>query len=219
MNAIAEIYEDKPRTYFGGVRLDIIKQLTTDASSAILELGCGNGGTGLATISAGKAGRYVGIELDPMAAEMARRVLSSVIVGDVAEANLLPHYGKYDALILSEVLEHLTDPWVVLGRMVRCLKPGGMVYASSPNISHWRVIAGLIRGQFGYAPDGVMDRTHLRWFTPNSFRELFEEAGVSVASVAPLVHMRPKARLLNALTGGRFSHLFSVQIMLVGCRV
>jgi 2-polyprenyl-3-methyl-5-hydroxy-6-metoxy-1,4-benzoquinol methylase len=214
--AIASIYEDKPAAYFAGSRDDIVQRLGTDATSSILELGCGTGATGLSALCAGKAGRYVGIELDERAADSAKAVLSQVLVGDVAAMDLSDLHGQFDALIISEVLEHLTDPWTTLAQLVACLKPGAEVYASSPNISHWWVIRDLLAGRFVYAADGVMDSTHLRWFTPASFRQMFEAAGVKVSGVGPLVAMRWKPRMFDRLTGGRFSHLFTSQIMLTG---
>jgi 2-polyprenyl-3-methyl-5-hydroxy-6-metoxy-1,4-benzoquinol methylase len=216
--AIAEIYRDKPAGYFGSSRPDIVHLLQTGPQSAILELGCGAGGTGRAAMAAGKAGRYVGIELDEGAAAIAAEHLSQVIVGDVGDIDLAPMAGTFDALIISEVLEHLTDPWTTLERLVRCLKPGGAVFASSPNIAHWHVLRDLLVGRFVYAEVGVMDKTHLRWFTPDSYREMFEGAGVEVLEVRALTPTRWKARLFDNLTGGRFRHLFMAQIMITGRR-
>jgi 2-polyprenyl-3-methyl-5-hydroxy-6-metoxy-1,4-benzoquinol methylase len=217
-SAIAEIYRDKPRGYFGSSRDDIVRLLETGPDSAILELGCGSGGTGRAAMAAGKAGRYVGIELDPEAAATASETLSEVLVGDVGQIDLDRLQGAFDALIISEVLEHLTDPWKVLESLVRCLKPGGVVFASSPNVAHWQVVRELLFGRFAYAEVGVMDRTHLRWFTPDSYREMFEGAGVEVLSVEALTPRRWKAHILDSLTGGRFRHLFISQIMIKGRR-
>lgn len=217
-SAIAEIYRDKPSGYFGGSRSDIVDLLATGPQSAILELGCGAGGTGRAAVAAGKAGSYVGIELDESAAAIASQHLTEVLVGDVGDIDLSPLEGIFDALIISEVLEHLTDPWTTLDRLVRCLKPEGVVFASSPNIAHWQVLRDLWLGRFVYAEVGVMDKTHLRWFTPDSYREMFEKAGVDVVEVRALTPLRWKARTVDALTGGRFRHLFMSQIMITGRR-
>jgi hypothetical protein len=92
------------------------------------------------------------------------------------------------------------------------------VFASSPNIAHWTVLRRLAAGRFDYADKGVMDRTHLRWFTPATYRELFEQAGLEVLEVGPVTPLRPKARLLDRLTGGRLRHLFITQIMIRGRR-
>lgn len=217
-SAIAEIYRHKPRGYFASSREDIVALLETGPQSAILELGCGAGGTGRAALAAGKAGRYVGIELDPQAAAMAAELLSEVLVGDVEQIDLSRLEGAFDALIISEVLEHLADPWKALERMARCLKPGGVVFASSPNIAHWQVLKELCLGRFAYTEVGVMDRTHLRWFTPKSYCEMFESAGLGVLRVQPLTPPRWKARTLDRLTGGRLRHLFISQIMITGRR-
>jgi 2-polyprenyl-3-methyl-5-hydroxy-6-metoxy-1,4-benzoquinol methylase len=221
-SAIAEIYKDKPSGYFGSSRPDIVELLETGPQSAILELGCGAGGTGRMAMAAGKAARYVGIELDEGAAAIASQHLTEVLVGDVGDTeriDLRPLEGKFDALIISEVLEHLTDPWTTLARLVRCLKPGGVIFASSPNIAHWKVLRELWLGRFVYAEVGVMDKTHLRWFTPDSYREMFDKAGVDVISVAALSRGGWKARAFDRLTGGRFRHLFMAQIMIKGrCR-
>lgn len=217
-SVIASIYDEKPAAYFGNARHDIVAALTTGPTSAILELGCGSGGTGRAAMAAGKAGRYVGLELNEQAAAVAAQALTEVVVGDVQAADLSPYAGQFDALIISEVLEHLTDPWATLGRLTACLKPGGMIYASSPNIAYWGVIKNLILGRFRYQGAGVMDRTHLRWFTPESFRELFESAAIEVHSIQPMRHPGWKGALFNTLTARRFEHLFWAQMMVVGQR-
>jgi 2-polyprenyl-3-methyl-5-hydroxy-6-metoxy-1,4-benzoquinol methylase len=215
-HGIAAIYRDKPATYFANARLDFVDRLRTGSQSAVLELGCGAGGTGRAVLAAGKAGRYVGLELDPSAARVAAEVLTEVVVGDVQATDLTRLEGQFDALIISEVLEHLTDPWTSLGRLAACLKPGAQVLASSPNIAHWNVIRNLLRGRFEYGEAGVMDQTHLRWFTPSSYVALFEGAGLKVESVSSMrARDGWKARLFNALTGGRMRHLFMAQVVVM----
>lgn len=215
---VAAIYEDKPASYFANARHDIVALMQTDGGASVLELGCGAGGTGRAVLKSGKAGRYVGIELNEAAARIAAEALSEVKVGDVEAIDLTECKGQFDVLIISEVLEHLTDPWVTLRRLTECLKPGGMVFASSPNIAQWKIVRGLLLGEFRYEDSGVMDRTHLRWFTPESYQAMFRDAGVAVQSVRPIREPGWKARAVNNLTGGRFSHLFMSQMMVVGSR-
>lgn len=212
------LYEEKSGSYFANARHDIVGRLRTDRESAVLELGCGEGGTGQAALAAGKAGRFVGIELNPAAATMARGKLTEVIEGDVESLDLAALEGQFDALIISEVLEHLTDPWRVLRALARCVRPGGQVFASSPNVAHWRVVRSLVLGRFDYQESGVMDQTHLRWFTPASYRQLFEQAGLDVVSVEPLTPHSGRTRMINRLSGNRFRHLFMTQIMLEAVR-
>lgn len=215
---IVAIYDGKPQSYFANSRRDIVELLRTTTDSAILELGCGAGGTGRSVLSAGKAGRYVGIELSEVAASTAKQHLSEVIVGNVEQLDLTGLAEQFDALIISEVLEHLVDPWTTLGRLVCCVKPGGAILASSPNLAQWQVIRDLIAGRFDYTESGVMDRTHLRWFTPHSYRQLFEAAGVDIEALRPIRQPGWKARVVDRLTAGRLAHLFMTQIMVVGRR-
>ena len=143
---VERLYADKTDNYYTNARHDMVAMLETIRTSAILEIGCGSGGTGVAALAAGKAGRYVGIELMPEIAEEAKAVLSEVIVGNVEHMDLSAYAGQFDALILSEVLEHLVDPWGTVTRLAACLRPGGAVLASSPNVSHRSMIVKLFNG-------------------------------------------------------------------------
>ncbi len=211
-------YGRKAEAYFAGARSDFVARLNTGPSSSILEIGCGSGDTGALALAGGKAGRYVGVELFEQAATVARRRLSEVIVGDVERMALSFEPGSFDALILSEVLEHLVDPWLVMRRLAPFVKRGGTVLASSPNVAHWRVVRELLRGRFELADQGVFDRTHMRWFTPQTFRAMFEGAGFAVDEVGPVTSFSARTRAISSLTGGRFDHLFMVQIALAGHR-
>lgn len=208
------LYERKPADYFAqDARMDFIDPLPRDPHASILELGCASGATGAAALKSDKCGRYVGIEMDPTAAAAAREVISTVVVGDVCAMDLGAFAGQFDVLIASEVLEHLTDPWAALRALRACLKPGGRVLASSPNVAHRAIVWQLLRGRFDYAPSGALDQTHLRWFTPATYRELFEDTGFCVDEVRAVEPPSAKTRLRRLLTGGRLSHLFTHRIM------
>ncbi len=211
-------YQHKPDSYFAGARLDFVRLLPHDASAVILEVGCGSGATGALALAGGRAGRYVGIELFEKAADEARKVLTEVITGDIEILELPFGPTEFDALIMSEVLEHLVEPQATLEKLAKCLRPGAMVMASSPNISHWRVVRELLLGRFHLADQGVFDRTHLRWFTPETFAAMFNKAGFNVQAVAPVTPFAPRTQLISKLTGGRFDHLFFEQIALVATK-
>lgn len=219
--AVSELeaaYEAKAREYFAGARIDFVSRLPRDPSAHILEIGCGSGDTGALALAGDRAGRYTGIELMPGPAAEARKVLTDVIVGDVEQMDFDWQPAAFDALILSEVLEHLTDPRLLLGKLARYVRPGGIVMASSPNISHWRVLRHLISGQFPAADRGVFDRTHLRWFTPETFAEMFENAGFDIEGVGPVTPFSQRVETLSRFTGGRFDHLFMTQISITAVR-
>lgn len=213
---LRDFYAAKSPAYFSGVRTDILAELPKDPAARILEIGCGTGGTGEVALATGRAGFYRGVEFDPASAERAKSVLTDVVCANVETVDPALIADSYDVLILSEVLEHLIDPWGVMKALAPFLKPGGRIYASSPNISHHKVIRSLLAGRFEYEQEGVMDRTHVRWFTPVSYRRMFEDAGFRTVSVGPLGPYPRKALLINRLTGGRFAHLFQIQIMYKG---
>ncbi len=206
-------YAAKRADYFGGERRDFIDRLDCDAARAIIEIGCGDGATGAYARRTGKCGRYVGIELFPAAAQLAAKTLDEVHVANI-ETFELPYPEKtFDVAIASEVLEHLVDPGAVLRKLRPCLKPGARLFASSPNIAHHSTIKMLLAGRWDAEEAGRMDRTHLRWFTPDSFSAMFVDAGYELVWLAPLVRPGLKARIVNALTNGRYAHLFISQIV------
>lgn len=215
---LSGFYAVKPATYFSGARADFVDRLPRDPTAQILEIGCGTGATGALALSEGCCARYVGVELFDSAAAEARDVLSEVIAGNVETLDFDWQPATFDAIILSEVLEHLVEPAAVLKRLSRFVRPGGMLLASSPNISHWRVIRELAMGRFQLAEQGVFDRTHLRWFTPDTFAELAENAGFEIEELGPVTPFSARTELLSNMTGGRFDHLFMTQIAMIARR-
>jgi 2-polyprenyl-3-methyl-5-hydroxy-6-metoxy-1,4-benzoquinol methylase len=205
-------YEEKADNYFNAARSDFINMLPDNPEANILEVGCGFGETGSMALHMKKCAAYTGIELSDRAAIAARQKLTRVLHGDVETMAIDFPPQHFDALILSEVLEHLIDPWAVLRKLNPIIKKGGMVLASSPNVSHHSMVRRLLRGDWKLADSGVMDRTHLRWFTPKTYCQLFEETGFVVRRVGPVRSLGTKARLVDNLTGKRFTHLFMNQI-------
>ncbi len=219
LSGLAQTYAHKAVDYFAGARADFVAALPRSPNAAILEIGCGTGATGRLALSEGKAGRYAGVELFPSAAAEARKVLTEVVVGDIEQIALPWQPATFDAVILSEVLEHLVDPWRVVERLAPLVKSGGMVLASSPNVTHWRVVRELLAGRFELKDQGVFDRTHMRWFTPDSYRAMFEKAGFTVDHIGPVTPFAARTRLISKMTGGRLDHLCMVQIALRGHRL
>ncbi len=207
-------YSAKASTYFANARVDFVADLPPNPFAKILEVGCGEGATGALALAQGKCGAYYGVELCQRAGEKARDRITEVVVGNIEDQDLHWAPGYFDALILSEVLEHLTDPWSVLRKILPVMKPGAKVFASSPNVSHHKIIRMLIGGTWELADAGIMDRTHLRWFTPRTYKALFESSGYIVDSVGEVGTLSRKARAVSLLTSGRLRHLFVGQVNL-----
>jgi 2-polyprenyl-3-methyl-5-hydroxy-6-metoxy-1,4-benzoquinol methylase len=209
-----QAYSSKAPSYFGGARADYVRELPDNRQARILEVGCGDGSTGVLALLEGKCGTYCGVELCKDAADKARNTISEVLIGNIEDQELPWPPEYFEALILSEVLEHLVDPWSALKKIRPLMKPGAMVFASSPNVSHHRVIRMLIGGGWSLADLGVMDRTHLRWFTPQTYKALFESTGYIVDSVGEVEPLSRKGRAVSFLTLGRLRHLFVKQVSL-----
>ena len=209
-------YEAKRFGYYEGARGDFVDRLPDNPAARVLEVGCGAGRTGEMALARGKCGTFCGVELFEDAAAEARRRLSEVVVGDVESMELPWKPESFDALILSEICEHLQEPWQTVSRLAQLVRPGGVVMASSPNAAHHSVIRMLIRGRWDLADAGIMDRTHLRWFTPHSYAELFRQAGFTIESVGPHRKFGWKASLLNRMTLGKVSHMLHRQTNVIG---
>ena len=207
-------YSEKQKSYFDGTRMAFVQELPKNPAARLLEVGCGNGRTASVMKAEGKCGWCCGIELCEEPAAEARTRLDQVIVGNIERLELDLAEKSFDILILSEVLEHLVDPGTVLQKLRRFLKPGAIILAGSPNVCHHSVVRMMLAGRWQYESKGIMDATHLRWFTAGTYRELFENNGYMVDHVGPANPFSRKARIANALLLGRLHHLFYTQIFL-----
>ena len=144
----------------------------------VLDVGCSTGA--LARVLQTRSNTVSGVEIDPEAAKLAEPYLDRVVVGDLESINLLDHFeaGSFDVIVFADVLEHLRDPVAVLRGALPLLTPGGAVVVSLPNIAHGSVRLALLEGRFEYRPLGLLDDTHLRFFTRRSVEELLDAAGL-----------------------------------------
>jgi SAM-dependent methyltransferase len=210
----ARPYNEKHASYFGGARQDWIEELPENPSAVLLDIGCGEGATGALARRWGKCGAAYGVELTSDAGSVAASVLDEVLIGDAEDLEYPWAPASIDILILSEVIEHLREPWSLLRRIRPLLRPGAKIFASSPNVAHHRIVRALLVGRWSLSDYGPMDRTHLRWFTPSSYRELFDACGYAVDRVGPLGPLGPRSRVLDFITFGRMTHLLHAQIEL-----
>lgn len=211
---MSQDYSSKPPGYFDTARKLFVDLLPVNPSARLLEIGTGSGDTAAYAMAQGKCGWCSGFELCEGPAAEARKKLQQVFVGDVEKLEFTLPEKSFDILLLSEVLEHLVDPWAVLRRVIKFLKPGAIIVAGSPNISHWAIIVLLLRGQWRYESRGIFDATHLRWFTPVSYRQMFESCGFIVDHTGPSYPLRWKAKIFNIATAHRFEYLLHTQILL-----
>ena len=110
---------------------------------------------------------------------------------------------SFDRLVLGDVLEHLRDPWTVLEQLKSYLKPVARLICSLPNINHWSILTGLLAGDFTYQDQGILDRTHLRFFTLKEGLAMFQKSGFQVDRVESIEveheQMQSVVRQFNSL--------------------
>jgi spore maturation protein CgeB/tetratricopeptide (TPR) repeat protein len=172
---------EKPENYYKNIRHDLIPLVPEDAN-CILEVGCAEGMTGNELKK--RPGVFVaGIENNEIAAEMARKVLDDVITGDIESMDIPYSPSAFDCIIFADVLEHLVNPLDVLKKMSKLLKKDGTVIMSIPNVQFYGVVHQLIEGNWTYQKEGILDETHLRFFTFKEIEKLVKEAGLSIQQV------------------------------------
>jgi 2-polyprenyl-3-methyl-5-hydroxy-6-metoxy-1,4-benzoquinol methylase len=156
------------------------------AAATVLDVGCAQGALGEAYLRRNPNVRMLGIDIDPESVEHAARRMTEVICGDV-EANPMPFSVPegIDCIVYGDVLEHLRDPWGLLAAHAEYLKPDGTVLVCMPNVEHWLFALKLLNGTFDYEEQGLLDRTHLRWFTPRTMAKALVDAGLQLSDVAP----------------------------------
>jgi methionine biosynthesis protein MetW len=156
----------------------VVSMVPTGAK--VLDVGCGSGEVAAILRDICRA-HVVGIEPDPERAERSRERGLQVHMGYLNQ-KLIREVGLFDIVLFADVLEHLANPQPMLLLCREALQPGGAVIVSVPNVAHWSVRANLFfRGKFKYEPSGIMDATHLRWFTEASIKSLVAASGFKVA--------------------------------------
>lgn len=199
--------------YFSHVRREILPLLPEFAEN-VLEVGCASGAT-LAWLKREKRCTYTcGVEFVESAAEAAKQHVDTVFCGDAEKIDL--GNRRFDLILLLDVLEHLVDPWKFLNRLQeKHLVPGGKVICSLPNIRHYRIIkALLLKGEFEYQDAGILDRTHLRFFTRNSAIALMKSGNLRIEQVIAPPPSKQRYRRLDWLTGGWLRDFFVYQYLI-----
>lgn len=154
-------------------------------NSDILEIGAGAGDTLLYAKEHGYAKNIYGVELCsiPNSAQHSD-LFSSFIIGNIETLNLPFENEMFDVIICGDVLEHLVDPYTTLENLKKYLKPNGVIIASIPNIREWKTMKKIFfQGDFHYQDSGILDRTHLRFFTKKNIIELFENQGFNILKI------------------------------------
>ncbi len=206
----------------------ILGRLPVGGGKKVLDVGAAEGY--LAEVLTRRGFEVTCLERDPGLAAAAAGKCRRVVVADL-EREIPPLVGPFDVILCGDVLEHLSDPARVLASLTQHLSGDGIVIASVPNVAHLWVRLELLLGRFEYAERGILDRTHLRFFTRKSFLRLLAESKLRLVELIPIpvplpllvperLHGRWLSALhaLNALTARCWHGLFAYQFVAVaGC--
>lgn len=159
----------------------------------ILEIGTGSGAMANAYKQINSDVNYVGVEIDPEYQALSERYCDIVYLENFESASdtLMHEADDADFIIFSDVLEHMHDPWKVLKNLSERIPKHCRILASIPNIQHWSIQMRLLNGDFEYADSGLLDRTHVRFFTRKTMIQLFTNNGFSINQLTPRIFNFP----------------------------
>jgi len=201
-----ELNLDNPSNVHG------IEMAMISEGSLVLDIGCHTGIMG-DVLQKRKKAKVIGIDTDINALRIARERLQAALLIDIEQKdwadNLLREgYHNFDTILFGDVLEHTTSPERILQNAKGLLKPDGQIIVSVPNVANWRIRFGLLFGRFEYTDSGILDRTHLRFFTKKTAHSLLTDAGYNVVNTEVAGYALPHW-LIKMFPG-----LFAVQIVM-----
>jgi len=180
---------------------DLIDVLPLSAKR-VIDIGCGVGEIAKEYHVRGAPEYYLGIEIMPEDAEIAKQHCSQVWVGNIEEFDSATwdQMTNFDLWVFGDVLEHLYDPWQILKKVRSVLPNHGSIACCIPNVQHWSIQARLSIGDWRYADKGLLDRTHVRFFTRQTILEMLTDAGFEITDLIPRYIDHPSAEgFLNAI--------------------
>lgn len=160
------------------VNQDLLAMIPPQARR-VVEVGCMHGAMAQAYRATNPAVHYTGIDIDPEYAAVAAASCHETFAGDIEQFDgaAFDKLFPSDCWIFGDCLEHLRDPWRLVKAIRGAIDPDGCLLACIPNAQHWSVQLRLASGLFRYEDSGLMDRTHVRWFTRVTMTEMFLQAG------------------------------------------
>jgi 2-polyprenyl-3-methyl-5-hydroxy-6-metoxy-1,4-benzoquinol methylase len=204
--------KEKDDPYYNFEKARLIS-LIPQGPNVVLDLGCAAGRVGRRLKEMKKASEVVGVEIFVPAAEEAEKYYNKVYKGDI-EAIDLEYRDYFDFVICGDILEHLRDPWATIDRIHQWLRKEGKLLVSIPNIRYWRVLRDLIFfGRFEYLEAGILDHTHLRFFTRTSFLNMLHRRNFVIDHQEMIIGGKKQA-FFNRITLGFFQEFMGSQVMI-----
>jgi 2-polyprenyl-3-methyl-5-hydroxy-6-metoxy-1,4-benzoquinol methylase len=202
---IEELYANKEMNYFSLERA-LFKEAVTENNLNILDVGCGAGILGAHYIKNQNCKVY-GVEISKSAFEQASELLTKTFKGNIESMVFEFQQDFFDVIIMGDVVEHLINPIETIKNLMPYLKQGGKIHITVPNVKHWTVVYALVfKDEWEYKDWGILDYTHLKFFTKKSFVNSIKNLEkVNVLSTKRVIQKPSKSYLINKFTFGLFS--------------
>lgn len=211
---VEQMYMSKQPDYFS-IEREIFKNAVKGTNLSILDVGCGTGSLGKYFRTHQQCKVY-GVEINQEAYLVAKENLDEVIKGNVENIDLPYDKNSFDVVIMGDVLEHLINPAGAIGKLMQFVKPGGRILITVPNVRHWKVMYGLIfKDEWKYMSWGILDYTHLRFFTKTSIVAMMIDNGFKVAGAERVIQKRSKSSVFNNFTFQVFSGFLASHTFLI----
>jgi len=199
--------------YYDNERLEIFRLVDEDAR-VILDVGCGKGRLGAKLKQAVPERKVFGIEHNDRIAAEAEKLLDGVLIGNLQTMNISFPSSMFDCIILADILEHLVDPDAAIRKLKPHLKPQGKVICSIPNIRHYTAILRLLRLGWEYDDWGLFDRTHLRFFSLHTMKQMLADQGFQIEQIEPRIVASRKMKFLNTFCFGKLEEFVAWQYLI-----
>jgi methionine biosynthesis protein MetW len=187
--------------------------------STVLDIGCATGFMGEYLIKE-KDCRVIGADIRKDELKIAKKKFTSEVFADIEQPKNIEkvlkknEMNKFDVILATSTIEHLKNPEKFLQICKKLLKSKGRLIISTPNIAHWSIRISLLKGKFDYSEYGILDNTHLHFFTNHTFRQLFTDNGYKVEKlfIDPVGGGYPRiSRMLSKI----FPNLFAYQMLAI----
>lgn len=172
----------KTDSYYKGINQKVF-EMVTPGTHKILDVGCGTGELGKKLKEEKNVQQIVGIEIMPEIARQAQDKIDRVLRTDVENVRLDNLNKHFDCIIMSGILHHLKDPWMVLKRFKNYLKDDGYLIASIPNVAHISIIKDLLLGKWEYKNEGILDVCHMKFFSLEEMTKMFASSGYVIKEI------------------------------------
>ena len=207
-------HHNVPEDYHSKVRVGPL-ELVPEGRNNILDVGGGVGANAEYLKNAGKAERFSVVDL---AAQNVLPGVDNAFNGNLEDPDLIVRIGReagpFDVILCLDVLEHLSDPWSVIDLLSDIMVEGGIIVASIPNARNYRLVLPLFfKGEFELEDQGIMDRTHLRWFVHSTARDIMSRNGLEVTEFRKILYGSKKINF-NRFTLGLFEDFLTLQFFI-----